>query len=1170
MTKTSPKMDAYFETITKKVMKAYEAASIARSQGLDPEDKVEVALAENMAQRVVGLISVVAPQIVKCGVEERIMELEAKYGALDWRVALIIAKEIAEEKFCKFSDKKTAMEIGIRTGFAYSTVGVVSSPLDGLMNIDFKKRRDNRGEYMIVNFAGPIRNAGGTNAALCVIIADYVRKSQGYDVYDPDEMERRRTHVEILDYHERCSPRQYIPSAEETEFMMSNLPVEIGAEPSEDMEVSTCKDLPRVETNKIRSGFCLLMTDCLPLKAPKLWKQLGKWGAEVGMEHWNFLDEYLKLQKKNKSKGEVKKEDVKTVSPDYTFIKDVLSGRPILSYPLASGGLRLRYGRCRMSGYSSQSIHPATMAVLNEYIATGTQLKVERPGKATTISTCSTIDGPIVKTKDGSVYRVNTLEEAKKLSPEIEEIIYLGDVLICYGDFFNRAHPLVPAGYCEEWWIQEVQKALADKNINLDDVLPKERLNQFISNHLTPISIHEAITISSKLSVPLHPKFTYFWREIGLQQLKDLILWMEDGVMHPANNGVKIVLPLSAAKRSLELLGVPHLAVNKEFVVISEEHGQALLSVLNFKQIDSVKKALEGCNEKNALKALKLVSPIVMQDKSGTFVGARMGRPEKAKQRELTGSPHALFPVGEEGGRMRSINTAITAGKIKAQTAIFKCKKCSRETISGMCEICYERTTRMWKCLLCGLIETPECEKHGKAIPVQEHTIQIKNYLDKWLSYAGIRQYPELIKGVRGTSNREHFVEHILKGVLRAGNKIHVYKDGTTRYDMSEMALTAFKPFEIGTTVEKLKSLGYTTDIKGKPLVEDTQIVEIFPQDIILPAFDSPEYEGASTVLMNTAKFVDELMVKMYKLEPFYNIKTQSDLIGEIVIALAPHTSAGTVCRIIGFSKTQGFLAHPLVHAATRRDCDGDESCVLLLMDAFLNFSKKYLPANRGSTMDTPLVLTTILVPSEVDDMVFDLDIADKYPLELYHGALDFKMPWDVPIRQLKKFLNTVEQYETHYFTHDTDDINNTIRMSAYKTAPSMEEKLRGQMDISEKVRAVDASDVATLVIEKHLIRDIKGNLRKFSQQEFRCGSCNEKYRRPPLAGKCTNCPTGKIIFTISEGSIVKYVEPAVSLAKKYNVSPYLQQTLELLQQRIEGVFGREKEKQAGLGAWFG
>lgn len=132
-----------------------------------------------------------------------------------------------------------------------------------------------------------------------------------------------------------------------------------------------------------------------------------------------------------------------------------------------------------------------------------------------------------------------------------------------------------------------------------------------------------------------------------------------------------------------------------------------------------------------------------------------------------------------------------------------------------------------------------------------------------------------------------------------------------------------------------------------------------------------------------------------------------------------------------------------------------------------------------------------------------------------------------------------------------------------------MEDKLRGQMDLAEKCRSVEESDVARLVIEKHFLKDTKGNLRKFSMQEFRCVGCNSKFRRPPLIGKCTSC-SGKIIFTISEGSVVKYLEPTESLAKKYNVPDYLKETIELLRNRIEGVFGKEAEKQTGLGAWFG
>jgi DNA polymerase II large subunit len=124
------------------------------------------------------------------------------------------------------------------------------------------------------------------------------------------------------------------------------------------------------------------------------------------------------------------------------------------------------------------------------------------------------------------------------------------------------------------------------------------------------------------------------------------------------------------------------------------------------------------------------------------------------------------------------------------------------------------------------------------------------------------------------------------------------------------------------------------------------------------------------------------------------------------------------------------------------------------------------------------------------------------------------------------------------------------------------------QMGLAEKIRAVNTSDVARLVIERHFIRDIRGNLRKFSGQQFRCIDCNEKFRRPPLAGKCTKCD-GRIIFTIAEGSIVKYLEPAINLAEKYEISDYLKQSLELTKSFIESIFGRETEKQEDLGKWF-
>ena len=72
-------------------------------------------------------------------------------------------------------------------------------------------------------------------------------------------------------------------------------------------------------------------------------------------------------------------------------------------------------------------------------------------------------------------------------------------------------------------------------------------------------------------------------------------------------------------------------------------------------------------------------------------------------------------------------------------------------------------------------------------------------------------------------------------------------------------------------------------------------------------------------------------------------IKERKDLIGHLAVCMAPHNCAGVVGRVVGFGSMQGILASPYLHAAVRRDCDGDEMAVMLLMDVLLNFSRKFL-----------------------------------------------------------------------------------------------------------------------------------------------------------------------------------------------------------------------------------
>ncbi|MBI2141877.1 DNA polymerase II large subunit [Candidatus Woesearchaeota archaeon] len=1148
-------MEEYFRSIQSELKRAYAVANSARKKGLDPEPKVDIPLARNMAERVEGLISSVSPQISGSGVTKRIEQLEKKYGALAWPVSLIIAEEVAREKFCKFSGLKEAMEVGIRTGFAYHTAGIVSAPLDGFVELKIKKRRDGA-EYVAPSFAGPVRGAGGTAAGVCLIITDYIRRVMGFGAYDPAEAELKRFVTELYDYHERVTNLQYKPTEAEIIFLAKNLPVEIDGEATEDIEVSNYKDLPRVDTNKVRSGVCLVLS-MLAFKAPKLWKELKVWGADFGLD-WGFLSGFLSIRKNEGSESRKSRGLV----PDFTFISDLVAGRPVLTFPLRHGGFRLRYGKTRMSGFSSAGISPATMAVLNNYIATGTQLKVERPGKAAAITPADGIDGPIVKLVNGNVVRLDTEAVAKRHLAEISEILFLGDILISYGDFYDRAKPLVPAGYCDEWYVQEVEKATVDLFGSLDmeklsehvDVSVEELQAILGSPFAVKPTFSTALRMSQKLGLPIHPSYTFYWNAISGQELLELADWLSKGAIR-SDGQVKIVLPASKSKRQLELIGIPHTAVGDEYIVVSGQDAEALIAVLGLEDF-SIARVVELVGKgAESLEIVNSISSFKVRDKAGTFVGARMGRPEKAKMRAMTGSPHALFPVGNEGGRLRSVQGALSEGRVTADFPVNFCSACSRESIYSLCEGCGVKTESRHFCRACGVIDKASC-MHGAALRYRKSSIDLSYYFESAIRRLGVKTYPDLVKGVRGTSNKDHIPENLAKGILRAMHDVCVNKDGTIRYDMTELPLTHFTPSEIMTPVKRLAELGYDRDINGAAITGGEQVVELKPQDIVLPSGFSGE--GADDVLLRVSRFVDEELSLFYGEKPFYRLQSKADLVGHLVIGLAPHTSSGIVGRVIGFSQTRTLLAHPLFHAAMRRDADGDEACVMLLMDGLLNFSRQFLPDKRGAkTMDAPLVLTARLVPAEVDDMAHRFDVAWRYPLEFYEAALQQKMPWEAAeIELLGKRLGTAGEYEGLGFTHELHSINSGNRHSAYATLPSMEEKLKGQMALAEKLRAVDVSDVARLVIEKHLLRDIKGNLRKFSTQQFRCSKCGRKFRRPPLSGIC-DCK-GKLLFTVSEGAIIKYLGPAMSLATKYSVSPYLIQTLELTRKRIEEVFGRD------------
>jgi DNA polymerase II large subunit len=512
---------------------------------------------------------------------------------------------------------------------------------------------------------------------------------------------------------------------------------------------------------------------------------------------------------------------------------------------------------------------------------------------------------------------------------------------------------------------------------------------------------------------------------------------------------------------------------------------------------------------------------------------------------------HMLFPIEEAGGRLRDLLTASKQHKISIELSRRKCPACGEYTHKVLCTKCNKPTSIVRYCQRCKVqVDKEKCPNCGRDTsgysrinyPLESRVREIRHTLGGPL--------PQKVKAVKKLMNKNKAPELLEKGFLRAKHDVFVYRDGTIRFDATDAILTHFKSKEIGVSIQQLHSIGYTSDMFGNPLEKDDQIIELKIQDMIL------NIDGGNH-LVKIANFIDELLEKVYKLPKYYNARKPTDLIGNIIIGLAPHTSAGIVGRIIGFTKAKVNFAHPYWHAAKRRNCDGDEDSVLLGLDAFLNFSKNYLPEIRGGQMDAPLILVANLNPHEVDDESHNVDTCSKYPLSFYEATQSQAPPKSVIplIDMISNRLNDESAYEGFLYSHETLKIFDGPESTTYKNLKTMQEKVDGQLSVASLIKAVDAQDVATRIVVNHFIPDLIGNLRRFGSQKIRCTKCNKTYRRIPLAGICPNCSMPNLNLTVFEKSVTKYFKMAENLINKYQLSEYLKNRLAIIKHNFESLF---------------
>ena len=1100
----------YYSNLSTETYTIFEKAADAKSSLADSSGIIEPKIAFDLADRVAKMHDIDISEPLR-----KLLKINGKELS-----ALIISKEIALGKYSlPDATLEEKLDLAVRVGLAIVTEGVTIAPLQGISEVKIKKNKDGT-DYLSVSIAGPMRSAGGTESAVTMLIADHVRKAVGLSKFQANSFddETGRFVEELRIYEREASSFQFHILDEDIEHVISNLPVELDGVDTDPYEVVNHKSMARIKTDRVRGGALRVLNDGLIGRSKKLLKRIELYN----LDGWEWL---------NDLKGAVQtgenQEDAAAKR-----MREVITGRSVLSMPNKLGGFRLRYGRACNTGFAAVGLHPVIAEILDHTITVGTQIKIDIPGKGATVAFVDSIDTPIVRLKNGDVVKIQDVKHGLEIKNDIEKILHLGDILISFGDFLENNAQLVPSGYVEEFWTEELNQKIQKYDPN------NQYLKQFLSK--TP-TIDEALKISIDFKIPLHPNYLYFWDKISSEELTYLL--------EPIKVNESSIEYTIEVKKILEKLGVPHKAADKK--IILENLEAKIFFNLLFREKLKI-------DDSSVPKILSNSSGIQIRNKFSTSIGVRIGRPEKAAPRQMKPPTHVLFPISDKGGPTRDLLKASRSEHFFTNIFNRHCEQCNEPSIGIKCAKCGIKTTITYRCSNCrDTLNEPYCEKCKRKAPAHSHKeFPLKTKLLAAQEKMGLRAQ-EPFKGVKELINQDKIAEPLEKGLVRQNFGLTVFKDGTVRFDATNSPLTQFKPSWIGTSVEKLKELGYTHDIDGNPLENIDQTLELRMQDVIIP-YDSGKY------LVSTCKYIDTLLSKFYGKTSFYNVKNSEELIGHLIIGLAPHTSVGIVGRIIGYAETHVCFATPNWHSAKRRDADGDADSIMLLMDSLLNFSRQFLSDRIGGLMDAPLLVQPLVLPHESQPQAHNLEVIKSFPLEFFESTLEqIKAPDVTSVEIIKSRLETERQFYNYYFTHPTSSLTTSKSRSAYSTLGSMLDKFDMQIKNAELIDAVDTSEIVSNVISTHLVPDIMGNLRAYARQNFRCTGCGKSFRRMPLIQTCV-CGH-KLIPTITRGSVEKYLKLAKRLVEKYNVGEYQRGRIHALSDEIELVFGKSQGDQSLL-----
>ncbi|MEC9201048.1 MAG: hypothetical protein VYA79_06005, partial [Candidatus Thermoplasmatota archaeon] len=444
-------VESYQLWLDSKTQEAYDIAEIAKSKGLDFSTEIEIPRASDLASRTEKLLEEYLKGLeIEEGLREILLNTDRESASIQ------IAVDVAKRMYSRDGDLREAIDCGLRVGLAVLTEAVLVAPLDGIGAVRILNNSDGS-EFLSIDFCGPIRAAGGTAQAMCVLIGDMIRRELGIGRYTPSTSEVERVKEEFGLYRVGL---QYKPPPEEVEVIVRACPVMINGEETEKQECAGFKEVKNIQTEngsfrtRVRGGVMLVIGEGLCLKAPKIVKHTER----MEISGWEFISQFAQKGKDDTAKS--KSFQSRQIPQISRYMDDVIAGRPIFGEPCEPGGFRLRYGRSRATGLAAAGLNPVSMEAAGGFLSVGTQMKIERPGKACAVTPCTDIEGPMVILDNGEFRRVDAIEDWNNVKDRVVSIWDNGEILMGFGEFLENNKSLVPSAYNRDWWAADLAESL--------------------------------------------------------------------------------------------------------------------------------------------------------------------------------------------------------------------------------------------------------------------------------------------------------------------------------------------------------------------------------------------------------------------------------------------------------------------------------------------------------------------------------------------------------------------------------------------------------------------------------------------------------------------------------------------------------------------------------------